>query len=446
MTDGRLGALIRPLARQGMLAVLLLLCGAFSVLTYREQQPSGEAPAAELAAEIRARFGPSARVLVAASADADDAAFADRVQANLVAHGITPLAVVKGEPRAARQALHRLVAERATLDAIACNRQNASWLVFADLKTEFLVLGDVAVLTPRGFWWPTFLMPGNLRNVANQIAVIAILAIGMTLVIITGGIDLSVGSLVGMAAVVAALVIRDAAGALDATPLGMALACLAGIGVCGLLGLLSGGLVTAFGLPPFLVTLAMMQIARGLAYLLSRSQSIYQIPESFIRLGRGADLFNIPNAVVLMLVFYGLAHLLMTRTVLGRYLYAVGGNREAARLAGVPVRRVLLFAYACSGLLAGIGGVLLASSHKSAEPSYGMMYELHVIAAVVVGGASLSGGEGQMFGTLVGAFIIAVIQNGMNLLNVDPDTQKVVSGAIILAAVLLDRVKHRTRK
>jgi len=170
---------------------------------------------------------------------------------------------------------------------------------------------------------------------------------------------------------------------------------------------------------------------------------VYQIPDSFVWLGRGADFLGIPNAVLLMLVLYAIAHVLMSRMRLGRYLYAVGGNREAARLSGVPVRRVLMFAYIASGLLAGLGGVVMASQLKSGSATYGNMYELYVIAAVVVGGTSLSGGEGKMLGTLIGAFTIAVIQNGMNLTNVESYTQKVVLGLVILAAVLLDMLRHR---
>jgi len=142
-----------------------------------------------------------------------------------------------------------------------------------------------------------------------------------------------------------------------------------------------------------------------------------------------------------MLLLYALAHEVMSRMTLGRYIYAVGGNREAARLSGVPVKRVLLLVYTLSGALAGLGGIVLASQLKSGAPTYGLMYELYVIAAVVVGGASLSGGEGRVFGTLIGAFIIAVIQNGMNLTGIDPYTQKVVLGLVILGAVTLDRVK-----
>jgi ribose transport system permease protein len=200
--------------------------------------------------------------------------------------------------------------------------------------------------------------------------------------------------------------------------------------------------ITRFRIPAFIVTLSMMLVGSGMAYILSKGQSIYQIPDSFVWLGRGADLFRLPNAVVLMIVLYALAHVLMTRMKWGRYIYAVGGNSEAARLSGVPVRQITLFAYITSALLAGLGGVIMASQLKSGSPTYGNMYELYVIAAVVVGGTSLSGGEGKILGTLIGAFTIAVIQNGMNLTNVESYTQKVVLGLVILGAVLLDKIRH----
>jgi ribose transport system permease protein len=243
--------------------------------------------------------------------------------------------------------------------------------------------------------------------------------------------------------VTATRLIRDQCGGVEASTAGMVFSCAAAIVVCGLLGGLSGAVITLCRLPPFIVTLAMMLVTSGLAYIASAGQSIYQIPESFVWLGRGTGLFGLPHAVVLMLALYAAAHVLMSRTTLGRYLYAVGGNPEAARLSGVPVRRVLLFAYVACGLLAGLGGVIMASQLKSGSPTYGAMYELYVIAAVVVGGTALSGGEGKIVGTLIGAFIIAVIQNGMNLANIESYTQKVVLGLVILAAVLVDRLRHR---
>jgi ribose transport system permease protein len=314
--------------------------------------------------------------------------------------------------------------------------------VFTDLKTDFPALGNPRILTPRNYRWPNFLKAENLLNIANQIAVIAIVAIGMSMVIITGGIDLSVGSLLALSSVLASRFIRDFAGGTGASPFGMLVACLAAIVLSGIVGSFSGAMITRFAIPPFIVTLAMMLVGSGLAYILAKGQSIYQLPESFIWLGRGADFFNIPNAVLLMAVLYGIAHILMNRMKLGRHLYAVGGNSEAARLSGVPVKRVLMFAYITSAALAGLGGVIMASQLKSGSPTYGGMYELYVIAAVVVGGTSLSGGEGRIFGTLAGAFTIAVIQNGMNLTNVESYTQKVVLGLVILGAVLFDKARN----
>ena len=269
---------------------------------------------------------------------------------------------------------------------------------------------------------------------------IAILAIGMTMVIITAGIDLSVGSLIALSAVTAAYLIRRFAGAEQATAVGMVLCCLAGVGVCAAMGLFSGTMVTVFSVPPFIATLAMMLIASGLAYIIGASDAV---PTSFVWLDRGTFLRLVPNTVVLMVALYAGAHVLMTQMKLGRWIYAVGGNREAARLSGVPVRRVLLFVYTACGALAGLGGIVMASRFKSGSPTYGLMYELQTIAAVVVGGTSLAGGEGKVLGTLIGVFIIAVIQVGMNLTGVGSHPQKVVFGLVILAAVLLDKLKKR---
>jgi ribose transport system permease protein len=271
--------------------------------------------------------------------------------------------------------------------------------------------------------------------------VIAVVAIGMTMVIIAGGIDLSVGSLIALSAVIATRLIRDLAGAEKAGVMGMVWCCLAALAVCGLVGMGSGLVVTTFGVPPFIVTLGTMLVASGFAFILAQGQSVYQVPESFIWLGRGVDFAGLPNAVLLMLLMYGLGFLVMERMALGRYIYAIGGNREAALLSGVPVKRVIVFTYAVSGALAGLGGIITASQLKSGAPTYGQMYELYVIAAVVVGGTSLLGGEGKTLGTLIGAFIIAVIQNGMNLTGVESYTQKVVLGFLILGAVLLDRLR-----
>jgi ribose transport system permease protein len=183
--------------------------------------------------------------------------------------------------------------------------------------------------------------------------------------------------------------------------------------------------------------------ARGMAEKLTSAQSVSDMPDAFGWLGLGSFFGVLPNTVVLMLVLYGIAHLLMSQTVLGRYIYAVGGNPEAARLSGVPVQRVTITVYTLCAALSGLGGIIIASQFKSGSHTYALMYELYVIAAVVVGGTSLSGGEGRIFGTLVGAFLIGVIQNGMNLLGLKSDDQQIVLGTVIILAVVLDRLKHR---
>jgi ribose transport system permease protein len=243
--------------------------------------------------------------------------------------------------------------------------------------------------------------------------------------------------------VLVTVLIRDLAGGVEAG-VGMLWACsAAAVGVCLLVGAASGALVAWCRVPPFIATLAVMQVASGLAFIVARGGSIYEVPDAFTTLGRGAAMLGLPNAVVLMLALYAATHALMSRTVLGRRIYAVGGNPEAARLSGVNLPAVLLFAYGFCGAMAGLGGVLQASQLKSGAPNYGVMYELYAIAAVVVGGTSLAGGEGRVLGTLIGAFIIAVIQNGMNLTGVESYQQKVVLGLVILGAVLLDLLKKR---
>jgi ribose transport system permease protein len=432
----------RLLAHFGVLGTLLVLCLFFSLVTISEQSPSG-ADAAKQVSERIASLGESPGVLIAVGDQPTDVAFAAILKNLLQERGATLLGEAIGEPRDARRELERIAKEGGKVEAIACTRGSGNWLLFRDLRTDFPAIGDPQVIAPESYRWPNFLKSENLLNIANQIAVIAILAIGMTIVIITGGIDLSVGSLLALSAVVATRLIRDSAGGPSATALGMTASCAAAIALCGGIGAMSGVIITWFRIPPFIVTLAMMLVGSGLAFTLANGQSIYQVPETFVWLGRGADLFGLPNAVLLMLVLYALAQVLMTRTVLGRHFYAVGGNRTAAWLSGVRVDRVVTTAYLISGLLAGLGGVIMASQLKSGSPTYGNMYELYVIAAVVVGGASLSGGAGRMLSTLLGAFTIAVIQNGMNLTNVESYTQKIVLGLLILIAVMLDQFRRR---
>jgi len=420
-----------------MVVVLVLLCGFFSVVTHTEQPASGAAGIAQVVVKIKS----GERVLVVGGDTAGDAVFAAELERQLRVGGAEVRGVVLGEPRAARKALEKAVSEGKGLDVVACSESAGRWLVFERVERDFAGLEGLRVVRPARHRFPSFLKTDNLLNIANQIAVIAIVAIGMTLVIIAGGIDLSVGSLIALSAVLVSVFIRDYGGGAEAGTMQLVLCSGAAILLCGCFGGFSGLMVTRFDIPPFIVTLGMMLVGSGLAYLLADGQSISAMPDAFVWLGRGADGLGLPNAVVLMFGLYCLAHLVMRHTRLGRHIYAVGGNREAALLSGVPLRRVLLVTYVASAILAGLGGVIMASQLKSGSPTYGTMYELYVIAAVVVGGASLSGGKGRMFGTLIGAFTIAVIQNGMNLTNVESYTQKVVLGLVILGAVLLDKVK-----
>ncbi len=427
----------------GMLGALLLLCAFFSWRTWDEQQPTGAAAARQIADAVLAQSAKGVRVLIAARDNDEDRQFSSTLSNHLTRAGATIATIVHGQPADARRAMNQIVEAGGGIEVIACNHATAPWPVFQNLGEKIPQLAKTVIVQPRTYHWPNFLKTDNLLNIANQIVVIAIIAIGMTLVIITGGIDLSVGSIVAFSAVVTTWLIARVAGAEQASVGAMMLACAAGVGVGAAMGLFSGVMLTAFAIPPFIVTLAMMLVGSGFAYLLARGESIYQIPESFVWLGRGTIAGGLPNSVMLMLVLYVVAHIVMSRMALGRHLYAVGGNREAARLSGVPVVAVLLFAYTLSGALAGLGGIITASQLKSGSPNYGTMYELYVIAAVVVGGTSLSGGEGKILGTLIGAFIIAVIQNGMNLTGVESYTQKVVLGFVILGAVLLDMLKKR---
>jgi ribose/xylose/arabinose/galactoside ABC-type transport system permease subunit len=442
----------RIVTQYGMLGVLLLLAVFFSLVTIRDQHPTGGAAGKQLARRIAALAATDESqgsvIAVVRGGDVDQA-FLAALDSHLSKRDLSLSLTIAGEPPEIREQLEAMSAlELGAADdgPIRIATQENYAPVVRNIAGSIPAIMDLEVVTPPSYRWPTFLLGSNLLNVANQIAVIAILAIGMTMVIITAGIDLSVGSLIALAAVAVAGLIGLMGGA-AASP-GAMLLCGAGAVVfTGLIGGFSGFVITRFRVPPFIATLGMMQVASGLAYLLSSGRPIYKVPENFVTLGRGVDpLLGIPYAVILMVCLYLIAHLVMSRTALGRYVYAVGGNEEAARLAGVRVKGVLMFVYCLNGMLAGLGGVIMASQLKSGAPTYGGMYELYVIAAVVVGGTSLSGGQGKILATLIGAFIIAVIQNGMNLTNVESYTQKVVLGLVILGAVLLDRLKTQARR
>jgi len=432
------------LGSYGMLGALLLLCVYFSYATYHLEQPSGKEGAKELAAEVTAASSSSDRIVVVIGSQSGDYEFGTAIRAELADRGRHVLALIAGDPPGVREGIERETSGGAGKVIVVATPACAQWQLWNVLK-EKPQFNGLTVVSPHSRYKSTFLSASNLRNIADQIAVIAIIAVGMTLVIISAGIDLSVGSLVALSAVVAAWLIRSWGGA-NASIGSLLLASLIAIALCGAVGGFSGLMITGFRIPPFIATLAMMQVTSGLAFIIAKGQSIYDIPFSYTVLGRGAALLTLPNAVMVMALIYAGAHLFMARSAIGRRIYAVGGNAEASRLSGVSTKKTLLFVYIASGLMAGIGGVITASQLKAGAPTYGAMYELYVIAAVVVGGTSLTGGEGRIFGTLVGAFIIAVIRNGMNLVGVESYTQKVVLGVVILLAVMLDMLKRRVMK
>jgi ribose transport system permease protein len=281
---------------------------------------------------------------------------------------------------------------------------------------------------------PHFLTARNLSSVARQTAVINIIALGMTLVIISGGIDLSVGALVGFCSILGASALVKGFG----TPMSMAAA--AG---CGLLwGGLSGLLIVVLGISPFIVTLGMMGVVRGLTLVVSRGLPVTGVPQGFERIGEG-NIGPFPVPLVMLAVVAVMMHLLLTRTKLGRYAYAMGSNREAARYAGVPLNACTVAIYAILGMLTGLASMIETSRLMTGQPTAGDGYELRAIAAVVIGGGSLNGGEGTVAGTLVGAFIMGLLANGANLLGVSSFWQQVLIGAVIIVAVGLDGWRKR---
>ena len=421
----------------GMVFVLLLLMAEFSFLTIQPQRPTGSDVGAAIADQILTQFGNSANVIIAVPGSEEDRAFADAAKDRLESAGVTVVAVTMGSPVDAGKALQKAVDSGVSIDAVALTGSSQAWTVL----DKFPGLTSERRISPGTGSWPNFLKASNLLGVANQTAVYAVIAIGMTMVIITGGIDLSVGSIVALSSVIATVLIRDHGGGVSASATTVAVAFMVAILAASVAGAFNGIMVTTFRLPPFIVTLATMLIARGLAKRLSEFQSINAVPPSFRWLGNGSML-NVPNAILLMIGLYVLTHFIMSRTVFGRYLYAIGGNAQASRLSGIPVKRTTMIVYVLCGALAGLGGIMVSSRLNAGDPKYGTMYELEVISAVVVGGTSLMGGEGRMFGTLIGAFIIAVVRNGMNLMGVNSDSQEMVLGAVLLTAVLLDRVKR----
>jgi ribose transport system permease protein len=282
---------------------------------------------------------------------------------------------------------------------------------------------------------PYFLTSSNIMGNLVQMSSLAIIAVGATMVIVAAGIDLSVSSVVALAGVVSAKVIVDFG---MNVPLGMLLGVLAG----GVVGLINGILVSKLGLPAFITTLGTLSICGGVALLITDGKAVYGLPKDFGWLGNG-HIIGIPVPIVLMVVVAVAGHLILSHTTLGRSAYAIGGNPDTARLSGINVAAVLVALYVISGLLAGLAGVLEASRVISGQPTAGANYNLNAIAAAVIGGASLFGGEGKILGAIIGATMLQLIGNGSNLLNISTFWQSVIVGVVVILAVLYDQFRQR---
>ena len=298
------------------------------------------------------------------------------------------------------------------------------------------VIGLVVLCAVLWALTPHFLTVSNLLNIAQQTSINAIVAAGMTYVILSGGIDLSVGSIVALAGVALGAMLQGGQSPFIAIP--------GAIAVGTACGLLNGALVSVGGLPPFIATLGMMSVARGTALVFTEGRPVSGFDEGFRWLATGSAGF-IPAPVLVMLIVYAIAHVVLTRTTFGRYVYAIGGNEEATRLSGVAVRFHKTAIYGVSGALSAVAAIVLTARLNSAQPIAGMMYELDAIAATVIGGTSLSGGSGSLVGTLVGALIMGVLRNGLNLLGVSSFLQQIVIGGVIVGAVLVDTLLKRHR-
>jgi ribose transport system permease protein len=314
-----------------------------------------------------------------------------------------------------------------------------NWSLSSNILLELLgrfgiLIGLLALMGVFTALSPIFLTSSNLNNILIQAGTNAIIAAGMTFVILSGEIDLSVGSTLALSSVVGATYIKDGG------PIWVGVLIMLGIGAFG--GLLNGIGVAYFGFPSFITTLSTMWLFRGLGYVYTEGQAVTGLPREFRNLAMG-KIVGISNVIILIVVVYAIAYFLLSKTTIGRHIYAVGDNAEAARLSGVSVNRMKVLVFVISGLLAALGGVVYTSRLFSGQPVAGITYELSAIAAVVIGGTSLSGGVGGVVGTLVGAVFIATLMNGLVIENVSSFWQQVLMGVVVLAAVALDKYRQR---
>lgn len=301
------------------------------------------------------------------------------------------------------------------------------------LNTMGILVAFIVLCVVMAIASPSFLRSTNLLNILQQVSINFTIAIGMTFVILIGGIDLSVGSITALTGMIVAILMKTYNwNVVLAVIVSMLAACA--------MGMINGVLIAGLNLPPFIMTLGMMEIARGLSYSVTAGQPIYTLPEGFLAISGRIN--NIPVvAILIMVVLFLIALYVLRYTRFGRYVYAVGGNESCAKLSGINVKKVKVAVYTISGFCCGVAAMLLTSRLDSAVPTNAESYEMNAIAAVVIGGVSMSGGDGSLVGTIIGAFMIGVIANGMNLLVIPTGPQRVVTGAIIVLAVILDVVR-----
>jgi ribose transport system permease protein len=332
--------------------------------------------------------------------------------------------------------------------AVQSSVARSAALVRGDLFQRFLAFGALIVLVIFfSVANPYFLTFDNFVNILIATSVVGVMALGETFVIITGGIDLSVGTVMTLSSVMTAVAITNLGLPI---PVGV----VAGILTGGLMGLLNGVLIARLGLPPFIATLGTLNIARGLALVITQTRPIYFTDTPEFNQGVMGNLFGIkisgefgiPNIAIIMFIAVIIAAFILNRTVLGRYTFALGSNEEAVRLSGVSVKWWKMAVYVLGGLFAGLAGVLIGARVNSAQPALGFGYELDAISAVVIGGTSLAGGEGTILGTIIGAFIVRTLTNGLQIMSVPQEWQIVVTGVVVILAVYLDIIRRRQQK
>ena len=331
----------------------------------------------------------------------------------------------------------------------AGNGQQVGQLVASIFSKYGIFLVFAAMVLVASFLSPAFMSRINLINIVRQMSVVGLIALGVTGVIVSAGIDLSSGSVVGLTAVVAASLAQDPEFATPFYPglnVPLIVPVLAACGVGALVGLVNGSLVAKTRIPPFIATLGTFTAIRGLALLYTGGRPISDLTDAYNFIGQG-DVFGLPVPIIILVVMAVVTHILYAHTKFGKYIYAIGGNEQAARVSGIDASKYKMLIYVYAGFLAGMAGLVVSSRIGSGQPGLGVGYELDAIAAAVIGGSSLSaGGIGTVAGTIVGALIIGVLNNILDLMNVSAYWQQIIKGCIIVGAVIIDQLKHRGGK